>query len=351
MSYFRENIEQLDGYVPGFQPDAADVVKLNTNENPYPPSPKVMEALRNIDPAKLRRYPSWLGDEFRNAAAKVNSVSPDNILCCNGGDDLLTIAIRSFCDEKHTLAYPSPTYSLYPVLAAIQNCPPPIEIAYPDELSLPDGLADTGATLTIVCNPNAPTGSFVEPGELKKLAAKLSGKGVLLIDEAYVDFAESNCTELITSCDNVIILRSMSKGYSLAGIRFGYAIACEELIAGFRKVKDSYNVDCMAIVAAAAAIGDQEHLKGTVQKIKSERSRLIEGLEALGFTVPQSQTNFVLAKCNNCDAADIYNKLAEQNIFVRYFKLPSLENKLRITVGTAEENDKLLNALKQILPN
>jgi histidinol-phosphate aminotransferase len=351
MSYFRKNIEQLDGYVPGFQPEATEVVKLNTNENPYPPSPKVVEAVRNISPEKLRRYPSPLGDEFRNAAAKIHSVSPDNILCCNGGDDLLTIAIRSFCDENRTLAYPSPTYSLYPVLAAIQNCQPPIELPYPADFSLPEGLADTGAALTIVCNPNAPTGSFVESSKLKALAEKLSGKGVLLIDEAYADFAESNCIDLIETCKNVIILRSMSKGYSLAGIRFGYAIACEELIAGLRKVKDSYNVDSMAITAAAAAIGDQAYFKGNIEKIKSERARLIKGLEALGFTVPQSQTNFVLAKCNNCDAGDIYNKLAEQNVFVRYFKLPSLEDKLRITVGTAEENDKLLAALKTIMPS
>ncbi len=172
MSYFRENIEKLAGYVPGFQSASADVVKLNTNENPYPPSPKVIEAVRSISPEALRRYPSPLGDEFRNAAAKVYSVSPDSILCCNGGDDLLTIAIRAFCDEDRTIAYPVPTYSLYPVLAGIQNCPAAIEVPYPDDFSIPEELADTDAGLTIICNPNAPTGSFVEPEVLKAFAKK-----------------------------------------------------------------------------------------------------------------------------------------------------------------------------------
>lgn len=349
MSYLRENIERLAGYVPGFQPAGADVVKLNTNENPYPPSPKVIEAVRGISAETLRRYPSPLGDEFRNAAAKVYSVSPDSILCCNGGDDLLTIAVRAFCDEDRTIAYPVPTYSLYPVLAGIQNCPETIEIPYPEDLSIPDELADTGAGLTIICNPNAPTGSFVQPKDLKTFAKKLEGKSVLLIDEAYADFAETDCTKLIGSCPNVIILRSMSKGYSLAGVRFGFAIAPPELIEGLRKVKDSYNVDSIAITAATAAITDQVYFVKTIEKVKSQRARLSGALRELGLAVPDSQANFVLAECKDCNAADIYDKLAEQDIYVRYFDIPTLNDKLRITVGTARQNDKLLDALKGIL--
>ncbi len=349
MSYLRENIERLAGYVPGFQPAGTDVVKLNTNENPYPPSPKVLEAVRGISPEAIRRYPSSLGDEFRNAAAKVYSVSPDSILCCNGGDDLLTITVRAFCDENRTIAYPVPTYSLYPVLAGIQNCPETIEIPYPADFSIPGGLADTDAALTIICNPNAPTGSFIQPELLKTFAKKLEGKSILLIDEAYVDFAESNCTDLIETSPNVIILRSMSKGYSLAGVRFGYAIASPELIEGLRKVKDSYNVDSIAIAAATAAITDQGYFKETIEKIKSERVRLTAALRELGLRVPDSQANFILAECKDCNAADIYDKLAEQDIYVRYFDLPTLSDKLRITVGTARQNDKLLDALKGIL--
>lgn len=348
MGYFRDNIAKLSGYLPGFQPDSADVVKLNTNENPYPPSGRVGEAISKIDGEALRIYPRpFLGDLFRNAAAEVLGVEADNIICTNGGDDLLTIVIRAFCDEGRPIAYPGPTYSLYPVLADIQNCPAAIEVPFGEGYSLPDELADTGAALTIVCNPNAPTGSFVEPAEIKKLADKLKGKSILLVDEAYVDFAKSNCIGLVNECENIIILRSMSKGYSLAGIRFGFGIAQKELIEGLRKVKDSYNVDAIAIAAAAAAISDQEYFRANVEKVIAERERLCEELGKLGFDVGKSEANFVLARC--VDAAKVYEALAKRNIFVRYFKLPGLSDKLRITVGTCEQNDKLLNALKEII--
>jgi len=346
MGYFRDNIESVKGYEPGFQPKKAEVVKLNTNENPYPPSPRVMETLAGVSGEQLRRYPDPVGDEFRRAAGEVNGVPADFIMCCNGGDDLLTIAFRAFCDENRAVGYPVPTYSLYPVLAELQNCEV-IEIPYDEEFNLPAKLAGTGAALTIVCNPNAPSGSFVSVDELAGLADELTG--VLLIDEAYVDFAEKNCTALAKEFDNVIVLRSMSKGYSLAGIRFGYAIAQPGLIAGLMKVKDSYNVDALAVAAAAAAIKDQDYFKENIAKVKAERTRLAEQLRNLGFDAMKSSTNFILAKCTNAKAAEIYEKLAQRNIYIRYFAYPQLEDKLRITVGTAEQNDKLLRALKEIL--
>jgi len=346
MGYFRENVEKIKGYQPGFQPKQADVVKLNTNENPYPPSPLAMDVLKNISPPQLRRYPDPLGTAFREAAGKVNAVPSDWILCCNGGDDLLSIAFRAFCDEKRPVAYPVPTYSLYPVLADLQNCKA-IEIPFDKEFNLPSKLASTGAALTIVCNPNAPTGSFISVNELGSLADELDT--VLLIDEAYVDFAEQNCTSLVKNFDNVIILRSLSKGYSLAGLRFGYAIAQPPLIEGLIKVKDSYNVDAVAIAVASAAISDQQYFRQNVEKVKAERSKVAEQLRQIGFEVPPSSSNFVLAKSRNGKAADIYDKLVQRNIFVRYFNLPGLDDKLRITIGTAEQNDKLLNALKEIL--
>ena len=212
MSYFRENIDKMTGYTPGFQPDGADVVKLNTNENPYPPSPKVTKAIRKLSEENLRRYPQPLGDDFRNAASEVLGIGADNIICSNGGDDLLTIIIRSFCDEVRGIACAGPTYTLYSVLNDIQNCKPVIEIPFGEGGSLPKELADTGASLTIVCNPNAPSGSFIEPSDIKWLADKLKGKSIVLVDEAYSDFADDNCLELIETCENVIILRSMSKG-------------------------------------------------------------------------------------------------------------------------------------------
>jgi histidinol-phosphate aminotransferase len=345
MGYFRENVEKAKGYEPGFQPKQIDVVKLNTNENPYPPSPNVMKVLAKITPEKLRRYPDPLGNEFRRAAAEVNNVEPDYIMCCNGGDELLSMAFRAFCDQNRPVAYPVPTYSLYPVLATLQNCEA-IEIPFDNEFNLPPRLVGTGAALTILCNPNAPTGSFVGVEEIASLADELDG--VLLIDEAYVDFAEENCARLVRDFDNVLILRSMSKGYSLAGLRFGYAIAKPELIAGLMKVKDSYNVDAVAIAVATAAIKDQQYFKENVEKLKTERQELTEQLRALNFEVPDSSANFVLAK-SSYPASEIYDKLIQRNIYVRYFDLPRLGDKLRITVGTSKQNDRVIAALKEIL--
>ena len=346
MRYFRDNIEQAKGYEPGFQPKQTDVLKLNTNENPYPPSPAVMKVLAEINAEQLRRYPDPSGDQFRQAAAQIHGVSPDNIMCCNGGDELLTIALRAFCDQNRPVAYPVPTYSLYPVLANLQNCQA-IELPFDSEFNLPPKLAAAGAALTIVCNPNAPSATFIGVDELASLADELGG--VLLIDEAYVDFAEENCIRLVKDFDNVIILRSMSKGYSLAGLRFGYAFAQPHLIASLMKLKDSYNVDAVAVALAAAAIKDQKYFAENVEKVKKDRERLTEQLGALKFEVPAGYANFVLAKSKDRRAGEIYDKLVQRNIYVRYFDLPCLSDKLRITVGTSEQNDKLISALKEIL--
>ena len=346
MTYFRDNIEKIKGYEPGFQPKQSDIIKLNTNENPYLPSPQAVEALNKFNVEQLRRYPDPVGDAFRQAAAEVHGVGPENIMCCNGGDDLLTIAFRAFCDENRPVAYPVPTYSLYPVLANLQNCKA-MEVPFDHEFNLPVELTRTGAALTIVCNPNAPSGSFISVGELASLADELSG--VLLIDEAYVDFADENCAGLVKDFDNVIILRSMSKGYGLAGLRFGYAIGSADLVSGLLKVKDSYNVDAVAIAVATAAIKDREYFRRTTEKVKKARDLLTAQLRALKFDVPQSYSNFVLAETKNCPARVIYDKLVQRNIYVRYFDLPGLENKLRITVGTPEQNDKVILALKDIL--
>ena len=348
MSYFRKNIEQMIGYKPGFQPQEANVTKLNTNENPYPPSPKVIEAINEIDGNTLRRYPGPFGDQFRQAAAEMLGVSAENIICTNGGDDLLTMCFRAFCDETRSAGYPVPTYSLYPVLAKLQNCDV-IEVPFDEEFNLPGKLASTGAALTIVSNPNAPSGTTVSIEELASLASEIDG--VLLVDEAYVDFAERNCVELVKDFNNVIILRSMSKGYSLAGLRFGYGIANENLIKGLLKVKDSYNVDALSVKAATAAVQDQEYFKGNIEKVKTQRKRLWDELTTLGFYVYPSQSNFVLAKYNKVKikAIVIYEKLTEKNVYVRYWAYPELRDKLRITVGTAQQNDILLSELRNIL--
>lgn len=346
MGYFRDNVEQAAGYTPGFQPKATDVVKLNTNENPYPPSPQVMKILAEVKPEQLRRYPDPTATVFREAAAGIHGVSPDNILCCNGGDELLAMAIRAFCDERRPLAYPVPTYTLYPVLARLQPCEA-IEVPFDAEFNLPAKLATTGAALTIVCNPNAPTGSLIRVGELASLAAEI--KGVLLIDEAYADFAEWNCVPLIKDFPNVIILRTLSKGYSLAGLRFGYAIASKDLIDGLLKVKDSYNVDALSIALATTAIKDQSYFRENVEKIKSARRTLTEQLRGLGFAVRDSHSNFVFVQVRSGSASPIQEELSRRNIFVRYWNQPGIADKLRISVGTPEQNEKLIAALREIL--
>ena len=346
MDYFRDNIEKMKGYEPGFQPKSFDVIKLNTNENPYPPSPAVMKVIREIGPEQLRRYPDPMCNVFREEAAKVNGVEPEWIMCCNGGDELLKMAFTAFCDRRRPAAYPVPTYSLYPVLANIQNCRA-VEVPFDKEFNLPARLARVKAALTIVCNPNAPSGTLIAVEELAELADEI--KGGLLIDEAYVDFAERNCVELVKRFDNVIILRSLSKGYSLAGLRFGYAIAKPEMIKGLLKVKDSYNADAISIAAATAAIKDRQYFKENVEKVKAERKRLTEQLRRLGFDMPESSSNFVFVEHKTRKAKEIFDKLVQKNIYVRYWDLAGIDNKLRISVGTPKQNDVLLSALKEIV--
>ena len=346
MGYFRDNIEKMKGYEPGFQPKSSDVIKLNTNENPYPPSPAVLKVITDIKPENLRRYPDPKANVFREAAAKINGVEPDWIMSCNGGDELLKMAFTAFCDRKRAVAYPVPTYSLYPVLANIQNCRA-VEVPFDEEFNLPAKLARVKSALTIVCNPNAPSGTLIPAQELAELAAEI--KGVLLIDEAYVDFAEKTCVELVRQFENVIILRSLSKGYSLAGLRFGYAIARPAIIDGLLKVKDSYNADALSILAATAAINDKDYFKEIIDKVKAERARLTEKLRESGFKMPESSSNFIFVEHQECKAKMIFEKLVERNIYVRYWDLPGIDNKLRISVGTPEQNNTLLSALKEIV--
>ena len=341
---FRDNIENMHGYVPGFQPDSAEVIKINTNENPYPPSAKVVAAIKAgvDDPLKLQRYPNAMWKDFRAAAAKLHGVEPEQIVGGNGGDELLTMLVRCCCEADRALAYPVLTYSLYPVLGQIQNCPV-IEVPFNEDGSIPTELASTEAGLTILCNPNAPTGNFVAVEQVAELAGKIDG--VLLVDEAYVDFAEDNCVRLLGEFENLAILRSLSKGYSLAGIRFGYVMASRRIVEAMVKVKDSYNVNALTQAAATAAIQDQAYFKQNVAKIVAERARLTGELRRLGYDVPDSQSNFILVTVGDPAAKQLYDKLQGENIFVRYWEQGELRDKLRISIGTPEQNDALLEVI------
>ncbi len=346
-SLVRTTVRDLDGYVPGEQPPAgARVVKLNTNENPYPPSPRVLEALRALPSHALQRYPRPMADEFRAAASRVLGVPADAILAGNGSDDILTIATRTFLDPGGTLAYPAPTYSLYPVLARLQDARV-VTVPWASGWSLPiEALAATGAGAIYLANPNAPSGTLVPVAAVEALARAFDG--VVLVDEAYVDFADENCLDLALRLPNVVISRTMSKSYSLAGVRFGFAVARPELVREMAKVKDSYNCDALSIAAAAAAISDQDYARGTWAKIRAERSRLTSALEALGWSVLPSQANFVFATVPGHRARAVHLALKAAGVLVRYFDVPGIDDKLRITVGTPEDTDALVAALSKI---
>ena len=343
---FNDNIRKMAGYTPGFQPDSPSAIKLNTNENPYPASPKVFEALASLTAKELKVYPPFTWKGFREVASELHGVSPEQIICGNGGDELLTMLVRACCDSHRPLAYPTPTYSLYPVLAHIQDCPI-IEIPWGPDNSIPEGLATCGAKLVIICNPNAPTCTYVKPESIAEFAENY--EGVLLIDEAYVDFAEDNCIRLLNDFDNIAILRSFSKGYSMAGMRFGYLLTSRLIAEAMLKVKDSYNVNIATQKAAIAALLDQEHFLDNVAKIKSERERVTQALRNLGFDVPDSHTNFLLAKIEEPPAKFIYEKLVEREIYIRYFDAEGLRDKVRISIGTPEENNALLGGIVEIL--
>jgi len=346
MSYFRDNIATMSGYVPGEQPTDPAVIKLNTNENPYPPSPEALKALAAVEAEDLRRYPSPTGDRFRRTAAEVFGVHPEQVICGNGMDDILNMAVRAFAGPEAPLAYPVPTYTLYPVLARIQDAPVR-EVPFPPDFSLPvEALIAAKARLTFLANPNAPTGTLVPLEEVARLADGV--EGVLAIDEAYVDFAERDCLPLAVSRPNVLVMRSMSKGYGLAGLRFGFAVGHPELIEGLMKVKDSYNVDAVAIAAASAALADRAYYAQTRAKVIRERSRVADALARMGLSCLPSQANFLLATCTRPPARQLYESLKARRILVRYFDSPGLDDKLRITIGTPEQNDALIAALSEL---
>ncbi len=347
--FVRANIRGMAGYTPGEQPSIGErVVKLNTNENPFPPSEKVMQAIAQIESEQLRRYPNPTADVFRIAAAKVLGVDKDMIMAGNGSDDILSIAVRTFLGAGDLLAYPDPTYSLYPVLADLA------EVAYTTvpwdkDYALPiDALLGTNAKAIFLANPNAPTGTFIPPAKLRDLAKKFTG--LLLIDEAYVDFADDNCLPLVKENANVVICRTLSKAYSLAGMRFGFAIAQRPVITEMMKVKDSYNCDAVSTCAAAAAITDQEYAKDKWEYVRKERARLTKELNSMGWKVIPSQANFVLVNVPDNNGKAAYLGLKEQGILVRYFDRPGLTDKIRITVGTADENNALLAGIKSLEP-
>ena len=346
MNTVRPSIQQMSGYVPGEQLNDPDIVKLNTNECPYPPSPQVFGAIKAaLTGDKLRKYPQPLGDTFRIAAGRVLGVDPDCILVGNGSDDILTILTRTFVPEGGVIATPTPSYVLYKSLAEIQGAKF-ATVPFTDDWQLPNPWPVRTAKLTFLANPNSPSGTIIRQPAIQQLAAQLDCP--LVLDEAYADFAESNGLAMLGKVKNLIITRSFSKFYALAGIRFGLAISDADTIQQLAKVKDSYNCDVLSLTAATAAIEDQAYYADIRAKIIATRGRMTVALSELGFKVTPSQANFVWCQRTDRPVKPIYEALKAKKILVRYMNYPNCEG-LRISVGTPAEIEKLLSELRTIL--
>jgi len=345
--FFRDNVTALAAYVPGEQVQRPGVLKLNANENPYPPSPKVLRAVRTAANEALRLYPEPASDSLRAVAARVYGVGADHIIAGNGSDELLTILLRCFVGSRDRVAYPMPTYSLYDTLVDIQGgIRAPVD--YPADFSIPPALGAQGAALTFLCNPNAPSGTLVRPAAVAKLAQAV--KGVLVVDEAYIDFASAanvSAIPMVRRFRNLVVLRTFSKSFSLAGMRIGLAFASKDIIDGMMKVKDSYNLNRLSAVAAIAALQDLPSMRRNVRRIQRERGTLATALRAMGFEVYDSETNFILARRANTDVRAIQQALKRRKILIRYFDVPGLSDCLRLTIGTAAETRTLIAALRR----
>lgn len=341
--FLRPHLLRLAGYVPGEQPRGGPVLKLNTNENPYPPSPRVIEAIqRCLTGDALRKYPDPTGQAFRETAGKVLGVDPACILIGNGSDELLTILVRAFVPEGGLLAAPTPSYILYRTLAELQNARIQL-LPFDTNWRLAPQQLDPTVKVTFIPNPNSPSGTLIPPENTADWPTPL------VLDEAYADFANTNGLALLKHNPRLIITRSFSKSYSLAGIRFGFAMAAPEVIEQLTKLKDSYNCDVLSQAAATAALADQEWFTQTRSKILATRARMEVELARLGFQVTPSQANFVWCRRSDRPVQPIYLALKERGILVRYMNYEGYGDGLRISVGTDEEVNRLLLELRQLV--
>ena len=345
-SVLRRGLEGFQPYVPGEQPpDGAGWVKLNTNESPLPPSPKVIDAIRAAADESLRLYPSPTAAPARQAIAHHLGVDPSQVAVGNGGDEMIDLCFQAFAGNGDSVAFPTPTYPLFEPLCRIHGAR---ASTHPTELpwELPPSLGADPAALKFIVNPNSPTGALFSAEAVE--AAVTASSGVIAIDEAYVDFAPRSCLPLLATHENVLILRTFSKSYALAGMRIGFALGAPELIEALDAVKDSYNVDRLSIVAAVAAIEDEEHHRRLVSEVVERRSELSQALESLGFEVVPSETNFVFVRPPK-PAAAVAAALRERQILVRHYDREPIAGWIRITIGTREQHTRLLEALKEVL--
>ncbi len=337
----------MHGYVPGEQPQGGRVVKLNTNENPYPPAPGVVDAIRDAATADLRLYPEPSAKPLREEAARRYGVRPEQVVAGNGSDELLTMLTRAIVGPDDIVVYPDPTYSLYDTLVTVQEGRS-LTIPFPPDFTTPPALFVAEGRMMLICNPNAPSGSLTPIETIAELASGFDG--VVVVDEAYVDFAPAGSTALplLATHPNVIVLRTFSKSFSLAGMRIGLAFGHPDLLAEVAKVKDSYNLSRIAIVAGTAALVAIDWMEGNVARIVATRARLSAGLTGLGYDVLPSATNFVLARRAGEDQGPVQKALRERGVLVRHFATDRLRDALRISVGTEDEIDRLLDELAAV---
>ncbi|MFN3151048.1 histidinol-phosphate transaminase [Bremerella sp.] len=348
MGYFRPEIEAIAGYKPGEQPQGGKFIKLNTNENPYPASPKVAEAIRQRLDQGLEKYPDPIGTAFRIRAAEVLGVEPDWILCGNGSDDILTILTRGFVGDGEWLRLPTPSYILYKTLAEIQGADSE-EIQFNEDWTLPEsfGTASNHLKLAFLPNPNSPSGTVVPKKQLREIADSLPCP--ILIDEAYADFADDNCIDLVKENEKIMVSRTLSKSYALAGLRFGFLVAQPQMIEQLMKVKDSYNCDALSLAGALAAIDDQKWVAENKAKVVVTRASMTQRLRKMGFTVPDSQANFVWATRPGVKLKPIYEFLKQNHVLIRYMQYPGITEGIRISVGTDGQTDVCLELIEQYL--
>lgn len=342
------HVRKLEAYTPGEQPKAKNVVKLNTNENPYPPSSACAKVLKSFDLDRLRRYPDPVFAELRATLAALNGTTPDRVFVGNGSDEILALAARAFVEDGESIGSLDPSYSLYKTLAAIRNVPwRGLETGDKRRGGCATPPLAPDVALFLLTNPNAPTGEFREPADVAAFAKAF--KGVVLVDEAYADFARANCMTLATAPRNrnVLVMRTFSKSYSLAGLRVGYCVGPKPLVDALYKIKDSYNVDAVAQAVALAAAKDQKWMRANVAKVVKTRAWFAAELAARGWDVIPSEANFVFAKPPRPQkAAALFAALKAKNVFVRYFKGPKTGDRLRITIGTDAQMKRLLKEIE-----
>jgi histidinol-phosphate aminotransferase len=340
--YRRASLGSGTGYVPGEQPpDRAEWIKLNTNESPLPASPSVGAAVAEAL-AELHRYPHPQGEPLRTAVARHHGLSPESVVLGNGADQVLESCFRAFADPGDAVVLTRPTYSLLALLARIGSARV-ITVPLGDGGSLPEAFSTTPGVLRLLCNPNSPTGIWVPPAAV---AAGLAGvESVVVIDEAYCDFAPESCVPLLAGHPNWLVVRTFAKSYGLAGLRVGYALGHPGLIEDVAAVIETYPVDRLALAAAGAALADQAHHARIVQMVVSERERLAAALREAGWDVLPSQANFVLARPPGGDAVSVAAELRQERILVRHFPEGDHSDRLRITIGTPEQNVALLAAV------